>query len=124
MTGKAIHYERYNETLGRFYDKSVFSPLPGYFAIVFDDITERKLAEEALRKSEARYRSLFENNLEGIFLADLNGTITDANPAACAMLGMSKEEIIRVGRAGLVDPNDPRLAVFLEKRERITTVRL
>jgi PAS domain S-box-containing protein len=83
------------------------------------DITERKQAEEALRKSEAQHRSLFENNLDGIFLARPNGAIMDANPAACAMLGMSKEEIIRVGRAGIVDPSDPRLAALLEKRERM-----
>jgi len=86
------------------------------------DITERKQAEEALRKSEAQYRSLFENNLDGIFLARPNGSIEAANPAACSMLGMSKEEIIRVGRAGLVDPNDPRLPAFLEKRERMGRV--
>ena len=75
--------------------------------------------DKMLRESEARYRSLFENNLDGIALTRPNGVVEDANPAACAMLGISKEEFIRVGRAGVVDPNDPRLALFLEKRERM-----
>ncbi|MCX5826269.1 MAG: PAS domain S-box protein [Deltaproteobacteria bacterium] len=58
------------------------------------DITERKRAEEALRESEARYRSLFENNHAVMLLIDPdNAAITDANPAACAYYGWSREEL-------------------------------
>jgi PAS domain S-box-containing protein len=86
--------------------------------VTIQDITERKQMEQALRLSEARYRSLFETNLDAIFLAVPDGTITAANPSACAMFGMTEEELCRAGRQGLVDPEDPRLAPALEERTR------
>ncbi|MBW4679948.1 MAG: PAS domain S-box protein [Microcoleus vaginatus WJT46-NPBG5] len=57
------------------------------------DITEHRQAEEALRKSEARFRRLAESNLMGIFFADFSGHISDANDAFLQMLGYSKEEL-------------------------------
>jgi PAS domain S-box-containing protein len=60
------------------------------------DITEHKLEEEALSESEARYRSLFENNHAVMLLIDPdNGAIVDANAAACAYYGWSREELER-----------------------------
>ena len=41
-----------------------------------------------------------------------DGTILDANPAACRMLGRTREEILREGRQGLMDRSDPRLAAY------------
>ena len=83
------------------------------------DITERKKAEQALRESETRYRSIFENSLNGILIADpVSGKIIDANPAACQMWGGRKEELCGVERPEWVDMNDPRLALALEERNR------
>jgi hypothetical protein len=45
------------------------------------DITERELAEEALRIAEENYRSIFENALEGIFQATPDGHYISVNPA-------------------------------------------
>ena len=45
---------------------AVYSPAPGDFVVVMDDISEGKKAEAELRKSEATYRSLFENMLNGV----------------------------------------------------------
>lgn len=82
------------------------------------DITERKRAEEALRESKARYRSLFEHSLDGIMLTMPNGRILAANPEACRMVGRTEEEICRLGRAGVVDVEDPRLPMLLAERAR------
>ena len=58
------------------------------------DITERKRAEEALKESEARYRSLFQNNHAVMLLIDAEtGEIVDANPAACSFYGYPKKEV-------------------------------
>lgn len=82
------------------------------------DITDRKLAEELLQKSEANYRALFENSLDAIFLTIPDGTIRAANPAACWMFGMTEEELRKAGRAGIIDSSDRRLTPALEQRAR------
>ncbi len=59
-----------------------------------EDITARKEAEEALRESERRYSSLFENNHAVMLLIDpATGAIVDANPAACSFYGYAREEL-------------------------------
>lgn len=58
------------------------------------DISERKKAEEALRKSEKRYRTLFETMSQGVVYQDAKGNITSANPAAERILGLSLEQML------------------------------
>jgi PAS domain S-box-containing protein len=55
------------------------------------DITERKSAEQALGRSEARFRSLFENVLEGVYQSTPQGRILAANPMLLRMLGLNSE---------------------------------
>lgn len=66
----------------------------------------------------AAYRVLFEHNSEGVLFSTPDGRITAANPAACAMLDMSGEEICRLGRDGLVDQEDPRWKIAVAERDR------
>jgi PAS domain S-box-containing protein len=54
---------------------------------IIEDITERKKTEEALRESEARFRSIFENSTIGIYRTTPSGQILMANPALVRMLG-------------------------------------
>jgi PAS domain S-box-containing protein len=68
------------------------------FAII-QDITKRKRAEEALRESEQRYGTLFAGTRDAVFMADREGRLVEANPAALALFGYSQEELghLRMG---------------------------
>ncbi len=86
--------------------------------VMIEDITDRRRLEDSMRGSEQRYRSLVDNTTEGILLTAPDGRIFSANPPACRMLGRTEEEIIRLGRDGVVDRSDPRLEQGLETRAR------
>jgi PAS domain S-box-containing protein len=64
--------------------------------LVHEDITERMEAEEKRRKAEEKYRSIFENAVEGIFQTTVDGRFVTANPALARMFGYaSPEELLR-----------------------------
>ena len=52
-------------------------------------VTEKKKAEEALRQSEVKYRALFEQSRDAIFMTDVNGAILETNRAMRALLGFT-----------------------------------
>src|SRR5919199_434419 len=81
-------------------------------------IAERQRVEEALRQAEQKYRSIFENAVEGIFQTTPNGSYLDCNPALARIYGYeSAEELLKnltdIGRQLYVDPS--RRQEFIER---------
>lgn len=86
-----------------------FTPLPGWgerFVCVVLDLTERRRSEAALRKSEARYRAVFEQAAVGVEWLSLDGRIIDANGRLCAMLGYERDELVGRASRDLTHPDD------------------
>lgn len=71
------------------------------------DVSARRQAEEALRRSEARFRAMFESSAAGIALVDPAGRLVEANPALGQMLGgRPEDELRRRPLAALAHPDD------------------
>lgn len=66
----------------------------------------QRLANEALRASEARFRALIEESPQGILIMDMKGFIILANPFACQLLGYDESELIGKFSLEIIDPQD------------------
>jgi PAS domain S-box-containing protein len=98
LTGESAHFENEAKALGRHYYVSahrVGGPESRKVSILFNDISERKRAEDGLRASEERYRRLFETAKDGILILDAEtGMVVDVNPFLITMLGYSHEQFL------------------------------
>ena len=74
--------------------------------VVFRDITDRKLAEAALRESELRYRETFANAAVGIAHVALDGRWLEVNHAVCRITGYRQEELMMKPFADITHPDD------------------
>jgi len=84
---------------------------------IFRDITLRKKTEEALKKSEEKYRIIFENAKEGIFQTTYEGKYITVNPALVKMYGYDNSEELMKSRNNIAEQTyvDPELRkVFLK----------
>ncbi len=103
----------YNATLYR----NEAGQIEGVFAAA-RDITARKRTEAALRTSEERFRTLFEQSPEMIFLTTADGRIVDANPAGVQLFGYTREEMLLGGAARLFADPAARAAVVQAIQEK------
>jgi len=92
-TGIPERFETYFLPMEMHFLISVFSYEKGKFVTVFQDITQRKKSEELLRESEEKHRTLFETMTQGVVYQNAEGIITDANPAAERILGLSLNQM-------------------------------
>jgi len=85
--------------------------------VVYRDIAERKLTEEALRDSEEKLRLMFESVNDGIAVTDLEGIITEVNSRGLELYGAStKSEVLGKSAFELIAPRDRETALAAMQR--------
>ena len=109
-TGQPERLETYLPALDIWFSLSVYRPEAGHFVAVFDNITARKRAEQALREGEERFRGMLEQNVSAMFVIE-EGKLAYVNRRAAEILGYSAQEL--GGRAMLdlvVETDRPGMA--------------
>ena len=76
---------------------------------LFEDISETRQAEAALKESEQRYRTLIETMNEGLLIRNEQDLITYVNPKLCQMLGYSSDEILGHPSTHFLDADNQRI---------------
>jgi diguanylate cyclase (GGDEF)-like protein/PAS domain S-box-containing protein/putative nucleotidyltransferase with HDIG domain len=98
-TGEPTRYERYQKTTDKYYEIIAYRPKLNQVAVIVNDVTQRRLAEEKVRISENNFRSVFEYSADTIFLLD-QSTVINCNSAAVTLLGYDSRESI-IGKTPL-----------------------
>ncbi|MGB9927783.1 MAG: PAS domain S-box protein, partial [Methanosarcina sp.] len=92
-TGQPEKFEIEFKPLDLWLSISVYSPERDRFIAVFDNITERKQIENALKQSETRLRRLYESGMIGVIYFTLEGQINDANDKFLEMVGYTHKDL-------------------------------
>jgi PAS domain S-box-containing protein len=122
-SGRTAQFESFLEAFGIWVEVYAYPSAHG-LAVYFQDITERKNAQDALQASEERHRLFFEVSLDAVLqLEHDSGRVVSLNPAACKMFGLSEAEIKARGRRGLVAAGDRRLASLRAEARRARKAR-
>jgi len=79
-----------------------------HFDSIMLDISEQKLAEEALREGEEKYRTILESIEDGYFEVDIAGNFTFFNDSLCEMLGYSKDELMGMNNRQYTDKENAK----------------
>lgn len=84
--------------------------------IMVRDISERKQTEAALHASEVRFRNVFEKAYTGLAIADLSGTLLEANECLAHLLGYTRQELVGMNIGSFTHPDDMAAeCAFLEE---------
>lgn len=91
--------------------------------VVFKDITERRRIENDLKSSEAKFRTLFEDFLDAIYIVDRSGRLLNCNQAFLDMFGYGRQEVLSGLSLESIFCSDGEMAAFLAEVDRNGAVR-
>jgi PAS domain S-box-containing protein len=120
LTGEPARFENEAKALNRWFEVSAFrvgGPESRKVAILFNDITKRKHAQEALRRSEILYRELVQNANSAIIRWRKDGTITFFNEFAQNFFGYQESEVIGK-HVNIIIPEQESSGIDLSKLAR------
>ena len=117
LSGKPARFESYSEPLGRWYNVSVYSDKPSYFAAVFHDITECKQKEEAYKQSEKNNRQILKNIADVIFITDMNFKPNYVSPSVEVVIGESASEYMSKSLEKRLPPDSLKKAISIMQEE-------
>lgn len=85
--------------------------VPRFLLGISEDVTERRKAQEALRESEERFRSAFDNAPIGFALVAADGTFIKVNQALCRIVGHEEPELTSRNLAEITHPDDAQICL-------------
>lgn len=94
-----------------------------FVTLVLRPYLRLEAARRDLQDSEEKFRMLFTTSLDGVLLTSLRGEVYAANPAACAMFGLTQQQMCQLDPAALLKSGGPRLREMVAALQRQTSVR-
>lgn len=82
-----------------------------HLAGLAQDVTDQRLAAEAIRESEQRFRSAFEDTRVGMALSTPTGSFTRVNRAFCEMMGYTEQELLAMAFTAITHPDDVEMSL-------------
>ena len=106
LTGEPVVFENFSSALNKYYHVVAFCPQTNQVAVIFNDITERILAENALRKSEEKQNAMISNISDVISVIGIDGFVKYKSPNIEKWFGWRSQDLI--GKQGLlmIHPDD------------------
>ncbi|MDY6802074.1 MAG: PAS domain S-box protein [Bacteroidota bacterium] len=106
----------WEQGVGNYNENGELRWIEGYIT----DITEQKLTEIALQKSEQKYKNLVENSLVGIYTSNINGELIYANKAFCNILGYTNSDEININDLYPAKEQREKLINTIKQNKRIS----
>jgi len=100
------HHQPEDRRSQRWISFRAFPAEDGGMAVYFRDITERKLAEKALRESEELYRLITDSSTDLIGLMDFQGNIVFVSPSVRQIMGLEPEQVLGTSAFNTIHPDD------------------
>ncbi len=95
LTGEPVQFENHAGPLGKWFKISAYCPKKGHFVALFEDITERKKAEEALKENENKFRAIADFTYDWEYWIAPNGHLIYVSPSCKRITGYDAKEFIK-----------------------------